>query len=150
MEIRLNRKYKKDTYTIGVLSVDGAPYCNTLEDKDRGLNDSMSVSNILTRKVAKQTAIPCGRYRITFTYSPKFCNRPYAINGMIPLINGVKGFSAIRMHDGKDERWTDGCVLCGKNTIKGKLTDGEKVCTELFKKMYDVWSKKGDVWITVE
>ena len=68
MEIRLNRKYKKDTYTIGVLSVDGAPYCNTLEDKDRGLNDSMSVSNILTRKVAKQTAIPCGRYRITFTY----------------------------------------------------------------------------------
>lgn len=37
MRLKLIRRYKKDTYTIGQLLVDGAFFCNTLEDKDRGL-----------------------------------------------------------------------------------------------------------------
>lgn len=149
MEIKLIRKYKKDKYTIGILYVDGVPFCNTLEDKDRGLDDSMTESEVLAKKVAKQTAIPTGRYRITFTYSPKFCNKAYAIKGMIPLINGVKGFSAIRMHDGVNEGWTDGCVLCGKNTLVGKLTDGVNVCIKLFKRMYEAFSKNEKIWLTI-
>ena len=35
--LKLIRKYKKATYTIGNLLVDGAFFCDTLEDKDRGL-----------------------------------------------------------------------------------------------------------------
>ena len=125
MEIKIMRKYKKAKYTIGLVYINGEYFCNSLEDVDRGLSSDMSVEDILKVKKPKETAIPSGHYRVLLTYSPKFHNKPYAISGMIPLINGVKGFSAIRMHDGKDETWTDGCILMGRNTIKGKLTDGE-------------------------
>ena len=39
MNITLYRKWKKDTYTIGQLYVDGKFFCNTVEDKDRVFPD---------------------------------------------------------------------------------------------------------------
>lgn len=39
MKITLNRKYKKATYSIGKLYIDGVYFCDTVEDKDRGLTD---------------------------------------------------------------------------------------------------------------
>ena len=44
MEILVERKWKKPNYTIGVMSIDGKRLCETLEDPDRGLKDSMSVA----------------------------------------------------------------------------------------------------------
>ena len=46
MKLKLERKYFKDTYTIGNLYVNGKYFCDTLEDKDRGLDDSMSLEDI--------------------------------------------------------------------------------------------------------
>ena len=37
MKLKVDRRWKKDTYTIGVLYVDGVRFCETLEDRDRGL-----------------------------------------------------------------------------------------------------------------
>lgn len=37
MEILLKRIAKKPNYTIGKLYIDGKYFCDTLEDKDRGL-----------------------------------------------------------------------------------------------------------------
>jgi len=37
MKLLLKRIAKKDTYTIGKLFIDDAFFCNTIEDKDRGL-----------------------------------------------------------------------------------------------------------------
>lgn len=51
MEIVLNRIAKKDSYTIGRLYIDGKYVCDTCEDKDRGLTDSMTVEEIKTKKV---------------------------------------------------------------------------------------------------
>ena len=68
---------------------------------------------------------------------------------MIPLINGVKGFSAIRMHDGKDEYWTDGCILMGRNTKVGQLTDGLAVMTELTKRVSTALFKGESVYVTI-
>ena len=45
--LKLIRKYKKATYTIGNLLVDGAFFCNTLEDKDRGLTQGMPLPVIM-------------------------------------------------------------------------------------------------------
>lgn len=149
MEIKIIRKYKKAKYTIGIVYVNGEYFCNSLEDVDRGLSSDMSVDDILKVKKPKETAIPCGRYRITLSYSPKFHNKPYAISGMIPLINGVKGFSAIRMHDGKDESWTDGCILMGRNTKVGQLTDGLAVMTELTKRVSTALFKGESVYVTI-
>ena len=42
MIIKVDRKWKKDTYTIGRVYIDGIFFSNSLEDVDRGLDDSMS------------------------------------------------------------------------------------------------------------
>jgi len=38
MKLTLKRIAKRDTYTIGNLYIDGKFFCNTIEDKDRGLD----------------------------------------------------------------------------------------------------------------
>ena len=56
MRLKLIRRYKKDTYTIGQLLVDGAFFCNTLEDKDRGLTQDMPLPVIKAAKVYGEAA----------------------------------------------------------------------------------------------
>ena len=43
MEILIERKYKKENYTIGKLYINGEYFCDTLEDKDRGLSQDMAL-----------------------------------------------------------------------------------------------------------
>ena len=50
MEIVIKRIAKKSTYTIGKLYIDNKYFCDTLEDKDRGLKDTMSIEEILNIK----------------------------------------------------------------------------------------------------
>ena len=72
MKLRLDRKYKKATYSLGKLYVDGVYFCDTVEDKDRGLTDKDSLEKIKKVKVYAQTAIPTGTYKITLDIvSPK-------------------------------------------------------------------------------
>lgn len=73
MELRVVRKWKKPEYTVGQLFIDGECFCNTLEDKDRGLKDSMTLQEIQRLKVKDRTAIPTGTYNVTLHItSPKF------------------------------------------------------------------------------
>ena len=51
MNITIDRRYKKNTYTIGNLYIDGVFFCNTLEDQDRGLSDKSTLSEIKSKKV---------------------------------------------------------------------------------------------------
>lgn len=37
MKLYLKRIAKRETYTIGKLYIDGKYFCDTIEDKDRGL-----------------------------------------------------------------------------------------------------------------
>ena len=46
MKLLVDRKYKKSTYTIGNLYVDGKYFSNTLEDRDRGLKQTDPLSVI--------------------------------------------------------------------------------------------------------
>lgn len=54
MELVLERRYLKPSYTIGCLSVCGTRFCDTLEDRVRDLKQEP--------KVPGATAIPAGRY----------------------------------------------------------------------------------------
>lgn len=131
MKIRLTRKYKKDDYTIGNLeyTVDGENWiwiCNTLEDKDRGLDSMMSEEEINKIKIPSQTAIPTGKYRLFLKQiSPKFQFYSWARekNGCVPRLLNVKSFSGILIHPGRDKNSTSGCIIVGYNTEKGKVSN---------------------------
>ena len=128
MRIELVRIAFKSTYTIGKLYVDGKYFCDVLEDVDRGLDSSMTESEILEKKVKGQTAIPTGHYVINITYSPKY-------KRMMPLLLDVKGFSGIRIHSGNTAKDTEGCLLVGKNKQVGKVLESRDTYQRLFKMM---------------
>ena len=128
MKIELVRIAFKDTYTIGKLYVDGKYFSDVLEDVDRGLDSSMSESEILEKKVKGQTAIPTGHYVINITYSPKY-------KRMMPLLLDVKGFSGIRIHSGNTAKDTEGCLIVGKNKKVGMVLESRDTYQRLFKMM---------------
>ena len=64
MKIKVERKWKKETYTIGRLYINEKFFCNTLEDMDRGLKQSDPITTIQKKKVYGETAIPTGKYKI--------------------------------------------------------------------------------------
>ena len=141
MELVVDRKWKKQNYTISNLTIDGKWFCNVVEDTDRGLDDSMSIAKIRELKKPSITAIPRGTYEITLdVISPKYCTNSFykqVCNGKVPRLLNVKGFEGILIHVGDGPRGADlssGCLLCGYNKVKGQLRDGK----EVFKKLYSL------------
>ena len=101
MELTLIRTAKLSGYTIGHLYLDGDYFCDTLEDTDRGLTSDMSEEEIAAVKVAGQTAIPTGKYRVTLeVVSPKFSKKSaYAFcEGKLPRLIGTPGFEGVLIH----------------------------------------------------
>lgn len=139
MRLTLKRIANKDNYCIGKLYINGKYFCDTLEDVDRGLDDSMTEADILKQKKYGQTAIPTGIYTVLLTYSPKY-------KKVMPLINNVKGYSGIRIHSGNTSKDTLGCLLVGKNTVVGRLTDSRNTYNALYKRL----QQKGSNKITIE
>lgn len=123
MDVVLHRKWLKDGYVVGRLYIDGVFFCNSLEDTDRGLQQFQSVSEILAAKIAGATAIPAGDYKVTRTYSPRF-------KRLVPQVMNVKGFSGVRIHAGNSSADTEGCILLGDNTMKGRLTNSRARVTK--------------------
>ena len=139
MRLTLVRRWNKKDYCIGDLYINGKWFCNVLEDRDRGLDDSMTEEDILKEKKYGETAIPTGIYTVLLTYSPKY-------KKVMPLINNVKGYSGIRIHSGNTAKDTLGCLLVGKNTVVGRLTDSRNTYNALFKRL----QQKGSNKITIE
>jgi len=53
----------------------------------------------------------------------------------MPQILNVPNFEGIRIHPGNTAADTSGCILVGKNAVKGKLTDSKLHFDALFKKL---------------
>lgn len=126
MKLKLDRKYKKGKYTIGLLYINGKFFCNTIEDKDRGLRSAMSIQEIQNIKVYGETAIPTGTYRIDMSIvSNKFKNKSWAkfCNGKLPRLLGVKGFDGVLIHVGNTEQDSLGCILVGINNQVGRVNN---------------------------
>lgn len=143
MELTLVRKYPKDTYTIGQLFIDGKLFCNTCEDKDRGLYQGMSEEEIKKIKVYAETAIPYGRYRVTMkVQSPKFSTyKKYEFcKGYLPRLLDVPAFDGILIHIGNSAKDSAGCILVGENTVKGKVMNS----TNTFKRLYAILKEADD------
>ena len=130
MRLKLIRKYKLPAYTVGKLYIDGVYFCDTLEDTDRGLSESMSLEEIARRKVYGATAIPYGSYGVKMNIvSPKYAKRnpiyTRKYGHRLPRLINVKGFEGVLIHAGNTANDTYGCVLVGKNTVKGKVLQSQ-------------------------
>lgn len=133
MFILLHRIAKRANYTIGRLSIEDEYFCDTLEPTERegGV------------KIMGKTAIPKGVYRIIITYSPRMKKKA-------PLLLNVPNFEGVRIHAGNTYNDTEGCILCGFNTIAGKLTQSKKTTDALAAKIADALKKGDKVHIKVE
>lgn len=149
MKLLLKRIAKKDKYTIGDLYIDGKWFSNTLEDTDRGLTQDMSLEEIKKIKVYGKTAIPTGIYRVRMDVtSQKFKNRSWAkpYNGKLPRLVNVPGYEGVLIHVGNSDSDSLGCILVGKNTIKGKVTDS----INTFKVLMNKLQGQDDITLTIE
>lgn len=136
MEVTLTRIAKRETYTIGRLAINGTYFCDTLEPTWRDIGFGRP-----GRKVMGRTAIPEGRYPLVVTFSPRF-------KRWLPLLLNVPQFSGIRIHSGNTADDTEGCILPGLNTSRGRVTDSylweRRLVAELGRR------PEGEpVWITV-
>ena len=150
MELNIKRIARRETYTVGRLYIDGKYFCETLEDKDRGLRQDMPVAVIRATKRKGITAIPTGRYRITLAVqSPKFSKRAIYqfCNGYLPRLINVPGYDGVLIHIGNTARDTEGCLLVGRNTQVGKVLDSRKTFIELYDRLLGA---KDDIYIKIE
>ena len=157
MNIKIYRKYKKETYTIGQLYINGEYFCDTLEDKDRGLNQNMPLSYIKSNKVYGETAIPIGTYEITLDIISnrlsKYLFYTEVCQGKVPRILDVPGFDGILFHvaDGaKGAELVNGCIGIGTNAIKGGLLNGKETFKKLYKKMEEAKNRGEKITVTIQ
>lgn len=150
MELRLKRIARRENYTIGRLYVDGERFCDTIEDKDRGLSQKLPISVNKAKKKQGITAIPVGRYRVTLDIvSPRFSKKTayQFCGGRLPRLINVPAFDGVLIHIGNTARDTEGCILVGENKAVGKVLNS----TKTFRALYDVLSKaKDEIYITIE
>ena len=141
MNIQLKRIAKKETYTIGKLYINGVYFCDTIEDKDRGLNQTMSINDIKKKKVYGETAIPTGTYKLVIDYSNRFKKN------MAHILN-VHGYEGIRIHTGNSAKDSLGCIIVGKNKVVGKVVESRNTYNQLFPILQKAF-KEGEIKITI-
>lgn len=143
MKVRIDRAWKKTGYTISRVYINDEYFgCNCLEDTDRGLDESMSTSEILAIKKKGSTAIPTGTYNVVYTYSPRFGKK-------LPLLESVKGFDGIRIHSGNTAADTEGCLLFGRNTKPGMVLNSKEWTSKVVAKMLTAWNANEKVTIQI-
>lgn len=135
MQLKLNRIFKTNTFTIGELYINEKYVTDTLEDRVRPEGE----------KVYGKTAIPEGTYEVKLTHSPRF-------KKILPEILNVPNFSGIRIHTGNSSKDTEGCILVG--TWDGEKEDwvgNSKIAfDELMSLLEEATNNKEKITITVK
>ena len=142
MELFLKREIFTDVSTIGVLSINGQFECYILEDKDRGLNSTMPLSEIEKLKVYGKTCIPYGRYEIDWTLSNRF--KVY-----MPILLKVPGYEGIRIHKGNTEIDSLGCLLPGRKKANNMISESTFATNQLYNKIQTAKSRREKIFITI-
>jgi hypothetical protein len=142
MELQLKREIFTDISTIGTLTIDGKFECYILEDKDRGINNTLTLEQIMRVKVYGKTAIPYGRYEIDWTMSARF-------KKMMPILLNVIGWSGIRIHSGNTEVDSLGCLLCGTRKITNRITESTIATNKLYAKIESAKKQGQRIFITI-
>lgn len=149
MKLLLKRIAKMEKYTIGKLYIDGKYFSDTLEDTDRNLTNTMSKDEIVKVKVYGKTAIPTGTYVVDMnTVSPKFGKRSWAqpYEGKVPRLQDVPGYEGVLIHPGNTADDTSGCILVGRNKVKGQVVESQ----DTFHSLMNILKGDNDITITIE
>lgn len=133
MKLLVQRIFRGASYTIGKLYVDGVYECDTIEDTVRALpptcpNTPRGIACACKEKVYAETAIPAGTYKVTMEYSPKF-------KRTLPYLHNVPHFIGILIHSGNDQGHSSGCLIVGKNKVKGKVLESKATLDALIQKI---------------
>ncbi len=133
MKITVNRIFKGSTYTIGKLYIDGVYECDVIEDVVREMpatcpNTPRGIACTCKEKVYAETAIPAGTYRVTMEYSPRFKRK-------LPYLHNVQHFIGILIHSGNDQGHSAGCIIVGRNKVKGKVLESKATLDALLSRI---------------
>jgi len=128
MNLRIIRKTFTEKSTIGELHINGQFFCYTLEDKDRGLDDSMSLLTIKAKKIFGLTAIPYGSYKMIVNVSPK-------MGRLLPRFVNIKGFDGVLIHRGNTATDSLGCVIVGYKKGIDSVYESTKAEADLVSKI---------------
>lgn len=140
MELRVERLWPRENYTVGRLYVNNEFFSNTLEDKIIDKNKNGIFDNG-EKKVYGESAIPYGKYKVIYNWSPKFGRN-------LPRLLDVPHFEGILIHNGNTAKDSFGCILVGKNTSKGMLSESRYTSDKL-NEIIDAAQKRGEE-ITIE
>lgn len=142
MDLLVKRLWPKTNYCVGRMYIDGKFFCNTLEPKVVDVDKSGKFDGN-EKKVYGESAIPYGTYKIVYTESPRFKRK-------LPRLVDVPHFEGILIHPGNTVEDTQGCILVGKNTSTGRLSDS-RVTSDHLNALIDRTIKNGgEVTITIE
>ena len=128
IQIKLIRDTFTDNCTLGKMYVNGAYFCETLEDKDRGLNQSLPLEENKRLKVKGETCIPYGKYKGIVNVSP-------AKKRALPRLLDVEGFNGILIHKGNTKIDSLGCILVGRKRSIESVLQSTVMEVELLKIM---------------
>ena len=150
MKLTLKRIAKKETYTVGKLYIDGVYFCDTIEDKDRGLYQKQDIQELKKIKVPSKTAIPTGIYKISLSIvSPKYSTKKIyqeICKGKVPRLLNVPGYEGVLIHIGNTAEDSAGCILVGQNKVVGKVINS----TETFRKLYNKIKSQNNLTIEIK
>lgn len=122
LDLYVDRFEKSADATIGKLTGVPSTYF-TLEDTVREIPGQP----VSSWKIAGVTAIPVGRYAVTFSQSQRFSQKHTMRQGRpiqfwTALLINVMGFSGIRIHVGNKAADTEGCLVVGEQYVPGSGT----------------------------
>lgn len=140
MKIVVHRKWPRANYCVGIMYIDGKRFCETLEDRIVDVNKNGRFDGT-EKKVFGESAIPYGKYKVIYNYSPKFKRK-------LPRLLDVPHFDGVLIHSGNTAKDSAGCILIGRNTSVGRLTES-RIYSDKLNKLIEAAQAKGEP-ITIE
>lgn len=142
MKLTVTPLRKTNNSTISKLFINNQFFCYVLEDKDRGLDQSMNLLAIKAKKLFGVTAIPAGIYNVVLSMSNRF-------KRLMPEIQNVKGFEGVRIHRGNYAGDTEGCLIVGLKEGEDCVLQSGDAEKALMLKLQEAFNKKEPITLII-
>ena len=139
LRILVSRTPKIKGFTPGKVYINGDLFCYSLEDEVREVEGQP----VESWKIAGQTAIPRGKYKVIMSHSNHF-------NRELPELLNVPGYTGVRIHSGNQADSTSGCVLVGQLPAdNGWLGTSKPAEARIIERIKQAIESGQEVWITL-